>query len=130
MCKENGFWGKVKRKFARDEEPETLPHIKIPKIEMMRTSFVETEPTDEIDPIFLRQQMSNHLEDSELVAISAKFGVDYTELPGGKGRKVLELINQIQQQSELDQLLTHCQQIKPDVSWQLNKIEPKGLSND
>lgn len=121
MSQKNGFWDKVKHKFGRDDTPESLPHIEIPKIEMTRPQSVETETTHELDVTFLRQQMSNHLDDSELGEIGAKFGVTYADLPGGKGRKVLELINQIQQQGDLEQLLNDCQQIKQNVAWQLEE---------
>ena len=119
MSKKNRFWGKLKRKLDQPDVNESLPKIEIPKIEMTRPSSLEKEAVEGIDPVFLRQQMSNHLDNAELVQIGDTFGVDFATLEGGKGRKVMDLVNQIQEQNQLELLLQHCQQLKPEVSWQL-----------
>lgn len=119
MSKQDGFWGKLRRKLGKGEAGQSLPNIEIPKIEMSRSPSSEVDVSQGLDSVFLRQQMSNHLDDSELQQIGDTFGVDFRALQGGKGRRVLDLVNQIQEQNQLEDLLQHCQQIKPDVSWQL-----------
>ncbi|MEM7113973.1 MAG: hypothetical protein AAF614_16180 [Chloroflexota bacterium] len=72
-----------------------------------------------IDPIFLRQQLSNHLTVTDLQAIAQMVGTDYDTMAGGKGRRVLELVTHCERKQMLEKLLDECQRRKPEVNWQL-----------
>ena len=72
-----------------------------------------------IDPIFLRQQMSNHLTVADLQTIAQTAGTDYDAMVGGKGRRVLQLVTHCEQKQIVDKLLDECKKRKPNVKWQL-----------
>ncbi len=86
-------------------------------------SAVEPESGGErpfLDTIYLRQQMSNHLSENQLAAVCAAVNLDYDTLPGGKGRKVLTIIQASEQQGCLETLLHACETAVPDVDWHGN----------
>ena len=122
----DGLWGKLKGLFQSDETPPAeQPKIVIPEVVLQKTSEGQTAvsqpPITTIDAIFLRQQMSNHLDDSQLARMAAGMALDYVALPGGKGRKVLELVTAFEKEGKLDQLLQQCQAENSDVAWQMEK---------
>lgn len=120
----DGWWGKLKRRFAADEPAPTPPDIVIPEVKIIRQGQPETAvsaSSSAVDPIFLRQQMSNHLDDNQLQAIGVESGLDYQALPGGKGRKVLELVTAFEKEGKLTHLLLLCQKQNSEIEWQLEK---------
>jgi hypothetical protein len=124
-----GLWEKLKQRLQKEgpARPET-PKIVIPEVVIQRTRLGQTAvsqlPTSTIDPIFLRQQMSNHLDDAQLLSLSEKIGLPYEALPGGKGRKVLELVTAFEKEGKLEALLQLCQMQNGKIEWQMeNKDE-------
>ena len=121
----DGLWGKLKGLFQSDETPPTeQPKIVIPEVVLQKTSEGQTAvspPPTTVDPIFLRQQMSNHLDDSQLARMAEAIASDYAPLPRGKGRKVLELVTAFEKEGKLDQLLQQCRAENSDVAWQMEK---------
>lgn len=121
-----GLWGKLKQLFQKnDPPPPKAQNIVIPEVVIHATRQGQTAvshlPASQVDPIFLRQQMSNHLGKEELAAIGAKIGVDYEVLPGGKGRKVLALVTAFEKEGQLTELLVLCQQQNSKIEWQMEK---------
>ena len=121
----SSFWRKLKQMFQPDEAPPEPPSVVIPEVIMQKKAAghtaVSQSPASFIDPIFLRQQMSNHLNEAQLTTVGAEIGVDYSTLPGGKGRKVLELVTAFEKQGKLADLLRLCQAQNSDIQWQLEK---------
>ena len=54
-------------------------------------------------------------------ALAEAMALDYAVLPGGKGRKVLELVTAFEKEGKLDQLLQQCRAENSDVAWQMEK---------
>ena len=122
----SSLWRKIQRLFQADEPPPPEPpNIVMPELVMQKPTVDQTaesgSPASVIDPIFLRQQMSNHLDEAQLTAIGAQIDMEYSALPGGKGRKVLELVTAFEKQGKLDDLLRLCQAQNGDIQWQLEK---------
>ena len=108
---------------ATPPEPQMIPEVKIERSSARSTPSVSMS-TDEaetaVDPIYLRQQMSNHLDLSQIHALARQFGVGSDHLSGGKGRQVLQLIQAVEQNGQLPALLAACQELNPDLTWQLS----------
>lgn len=121
--KQNGWLGKLRRWLGGESKDDgARPPITIPEVTVERPSSspIPDTTTDGIDPVFLRQQISNHLDLAELEALCAELDVDYDALSGGKGHMVLEFVQACQQQGKLVQLLETMQRLKPEVKWQLS----------
>ncbi len=122
-----GLWDKIRWLFKDDEplQPEE-PKIVIPEVTIQKTrqgqTAVSHPPTASVDPVFLRQQMSNHLDEVQLATIGETIGQDYAALPGGKGRKVLQLVTAFEKEGQLTELLVLCQQQNSSIEWQMEKI--------
>ena len=121
-----GLWGKLKQLFQEnDPPPPKAQNIVIPEVVIHATRQGQTAVShllaSQVDPIFLRQQMSNHLGKEDLAAIGAKIRVDYKGLPGGKGRKVLALVTAFEKEGQLTELLVLCQQQNSKIEWQMEK---------
>lgn len=120
---QNGWLHRLRRWLDGEREGEKArPPITIPEVMVERPSSfpIPDTTTDGIDPVFLRQQISNHLDLAELEALCAEMDVDYDALSGGKGHMVLEFVQACRQQGKLAQLLETVQRLKPEVKWQLS----------
>ncbi|MAT99122.1 MAG: hypothetical protein CL608_18405 [Anaerolineaceae bacterium] len=124
----NGLWHWLKRLFQRGDSPsakEGGPKIVIPEVVIQKTGQGQTAvshpSTSSVDPIFLRQQMSNHLDAAQLTTMGETIGLDYAALPGGKGRKVLALVTAFEKEGQLTRLLALCQQQNSEIEWQMEK---------
>lgn len=121
-----GLWGKIRRLIKGDEPLQSEePKIVIPAVTIQKTGQGQTAvshpPTSYVDPIFLRQQMSNHLDEGQLATIGRTIGLDYAALSGGKGRKVLQLVTAFEKVGQLTELLAQCRQQDSSVEWQMEK---------
>lgn len=125
------FLNRLRRLLGEKEEQSESKAIQVPQVSGARRTSARRERNESgeegkdvaetavIDPIFLRQQLSNHLTDVELQDIANSLGINYDELEGGRGRRVLEFVTHCEKKQQLDSLLAACVQHKPDVTWQL-----------
>lgn len=129
LDKLRGLWSQPA---AVEEEKDELPPQYIPEViidygQRNRPSEASLgDPTqtsreaDGLDLIYLRQQMSNHLDIDALRAIGEQLGLVWDELSGGKGRRVLALISWCEQNGRLPDLLQACEAQNTAVAWQPN----------
>lgn len=118
-----------RRLFGRERRSTLVDPIVVPKVAMSRRTSAQAregvsedvaeEAETAVDPIFLRQQMSNHFDEATLVLVAETFGLDFAQLSGGKGRRVLQLVTHCEKERQLDVLMARCQELKPTVAWQL-----------
>lgn len=129
MDRKKGWLERLKRVFRRDDSPQTeRPPITIPQVIISRSREHGVEATfqvrrgdDEeetaVDPAALRQQMLNHLEMTQLQQVCADLGIDFAALAGGKGRKVMAIMQRAGAENALDALVAACARHsdKPDL---------------
>jgi hypothetical protein len=120
MGRKKGWLERLKRIFRRDEPPQReRPPITIPQVIISRSRERGVEATFEVegeddgeetavDPVALRQQMLNHLEMKQLQQICADLGIDFDALAGGKGRKVMAIVQRAGAENKLDALAAAC----------------------
>lgn len=82
-----------------------------------------SEQAHDVDTTALREAMLNHLNDDTLPQIAEQVGLAPSQLFGGKGRKVMGLLQHAERHKRVTDLLTACQTLMPDVSWQKENIE-------
>ncbi len=78
----------------------------------------QSEQTHDVETTALREAMLNHLTDDTLSHIAEQIGLAPSQLFGGKGRKVMGLLQHAERHKRVTDLLTACQTLMPDVSWQ------------
>ncbi len=83
------------------------------------------EKQHDIDVTYLRQTMLNNLTLEQLNEVAAKIGVAPSQLFGGKGRRVLALLQSAEKGQKVPALLLACQTIRPKISWQPTTEPPK-----
>ena len=66
----------------------------------------------------LRQAMLNNLSEDVLAEVAVAIGFAPSQLFGGKGRKVMGLLQSAEKNGLVTELLSACQNIMPDVNWQ------------
>jgi hypothetical protein len=128
LDKLRGLWSQSDA--PEEEKDEPLPPQYIPEViidygQRNRPSEAKLDdPTqtsrqaDGLDLVYLRQQMSNHLDVDGLRSISDQLGLAWDELSGGKGRRVLALISWCEQNGRLPDLLQACEAQNTAVAWQ------------
>lgn len=123
--KKRGFWSRL---FGKKRPSTNMPPehpLVVPKIELSpdRSWSIQAEH-GAVDAVYLRQQMSNYLTLAQLDEFAEEFGLATDELQGGKGRRVMLMINAVSEQNRLPELLKRCEQRFPDVNWQLDDAAP------
>lgn len=115
---------RLKRLFGRGDPPPSPegPPIRIPQVKISRSRTQgaeatieipddtegETAPSTAVDTVALRQRMLNHLEMDQLRRICADLGIDFDALAGGKGRKVMAIMQRAGEAEKLDALVAAC----------------------
>lgn len=120
------WWQKLKAWLRGSTEPADEPaaSLFVPEvvIEGQRhgrfADMAAAEDANAINVVHLRQQMMNHLTEAELAAIATAVSQSYDDFPGGKGRKVLALVQACAANGRLSDLLAQCQQTNPTLDWQ------------
>lgn len=121
--KKAGFWARL---FGK-KRPSSPQNITIPQVELSRDPDWAGQTGEEIvDPVYLRQLISNYFSLTQLHDTAAKFGISPKKLNGGKGRQVLDVITAVSNQNKLPELLEACQQLLPNIPWDRAKQIKQG----
>ncbi len=108
-----------------DEVPPDAPTVTYPEVTIDRATRRSTinnaqmldEAAEGIDTTALRERILNNLSDEEIKNIALDMNIDPETLPGGKGRKIMELMALAQREGKLPLLLDLCRLAKPAVAW-------------
>ncbi len=72
----------------------------------------------QVDPVRLRQILTNYFNESELHTLCFDLGVDYESLPGdGKGDKARELVAYFERRGYFAKLVEVCYKQRPHALW-------------
>ena len=72
----------------------------------------------QVDPVRLRQILTNYFDMSELRTLCFDLGVDYESLPGdGKGDKARELVAYFERRGYFSRLVEACYKLRPQAPW-------------
>ncbi|MBK9711493.1 MAG: hypothetical protein IPO81_09230 [Kouleothrix sp.] len=72
----------------------------------------------QVDRVKLRQIITDFFSDDELRELCFDLGIDYENLPGaGKAAKARELVAYAQRRGRMQDLVTTCQQLRPNAPW-------------
>lgn len=74
--------------------------------------------SERVNTVGLRQTMLNQFSLDDLNAVAEIMGVDSATLEGGKGRRVMALINLSEREGRLEELTAICKAMKPDAAWE------------
>ncbi len=88
------------------------------------------EKRHSIDITALRETMLNQLTIEQLDTLAEAIGVDAQQLAGGKGRRVLALLQSAEKTEQLPVLLAACRSIRPNVAWQATDGTTAGETAD
>lgn len=84
------------------------------EVESARTA----ELAHNVNVTALREAMLNHLDADALVTLAEQIGLAPSQLFGGKGRKVMGLLQHAERNQRVTELLAACQTLKPAIDWQ------------
>ncbi|MCB8922545.1 MAG: hypothetical protein H6662_13245 [Ardenticatenaceae bacterium] len=78
-----------------------------------------------IDPVHLRQVLTQYYNDSELHTMCFDLGIDYEDIGGrGKTEKVVELLGFAQRNNRLDDIAAYVRRTRPFVQLQMTDTLP------
>lgn len=122
------WWQRALQFFGRaDDVPaveEPVLPVFVPEVVLeygefgSRASCVLPGGRQVVHAVRLRQQMLNFLTEGDLRALATAVSIDYDALPGGKGRRVFEMVELCAENGRLTELYQLCQTTHPDIDWQ------------
>ena len=78
----------------------------------------QAETSHDVDMVALREALLNETNVEQLATLAAQIGLAPSQLFGGKGRKVMGLLQSAEKNGLVTELLSACQTTMPDVDWQ------------